>query len=267
MTDARSSSLRRDLGLILWQVRYEQRAFWRNRARAFFSFLFPIVFLVIFASLYEGESLPHHKDIPYNVFFVPGILAYGVITATFVNMAMSTSVLRDEGVFKRIQGTPLPRWVYVTARILSAMLIVTAMVALTLFLGRFAYGVHMRTSTLPGFVIALLVGCACFASLGIGLVRFIKSADAAAPIVYLLVLPLTFVSGVWFTVENTPTWLRVIGEIFPIRALASSFQYAFDPRTGGSGIKGSDLAIMGIWSALGIALMFMFLRKLDRPNT
>jgi hypothetical protein len=58
----------------------------------------------------------------------------------------------------------------------------------------------------------------------------------------------------------------VIGEIFPIRALAASFQYAFDPRTDGSGIKGSDLAILGIWSALGIALMFMFLRKLDRPS-
>jgi len=266
ITGPRRRSLRRDLGLVFWQVRYEQRAFWRNRARAFFSFLFPIVFLVIFATLYEGQSLAHHKEIPYNVFFVPGILAYGVITATFVNMAMSTSVLRDEGVFKRIQGTPLPRWVYVAARIISAVLIVAAMTALTLLLGRFAYGVHVRGSTLPGFALSLLVGCACFAALGIGIVRLIKSSEAAAPIVYVLVLPLTFISGVWFTVENTPTWLRVVGEIFPIRALADSFQYAFDPRTTGVGIKGGDLAIMGAWFALGVTLMFLFLRKLDRSS-
>jgi hypothetical protein len=48
---ATPTTLRRDLALVAWQVRYEQRAFWRNRARAFFAFLMPIMFLVIFAAI------------------------------------------------------------------------------------------------------------------------------------------------------------------------------------------------------------------------
>ena len=73
-----------------------------------------------------------------------------MITTTYVNMAIGTAILRDEGILKRMKGTPLPRWAYVAARIGSTVLIVTAMAALTLALGAVAYNVHVRLSTLPG---------------------------------------------------------------------------------------------------------------------
>jgi ABC-2 type transport system permease protein len=252
---------RHDLALVLWQVRYEQRAFWRNRGRAFFSFLFPLMFLVIFASLYGGARLSSRGNIPYNDFFVPGILAYGVITTTFVNMAISTAILRDEGVLKRMQGTPLPRWAYMAGRVGSTIVIVAAMTALTLGLGALAYGVNVRAATLPAFLLALVLGSACFTALGVGIVRFIKNAEAAPPIVNISILPLTFVSGVWFVTDQMPSWLRQLGEIFPIHALADAFQYAFDPRTRGSGIKGGDLLTLAIWLAVGVRLMVAFLRR------
>src|SRR5437764_11376781 len=97
---------RRDVGLMAWQIRYEQRAYWRNRGRGIFTFVMPLMFLVIFASISNGKAL-HNHGITYNQFFVPGILAYGVIAATYVNMAISTAILRDEGILKRMQGTPL----------------------------------------------------------------------------------------------------------------------------------------------------------------
>lgn len=261
MTGPSARTLRQDLGLVAWQVRYEQRSFWRNRARAFFSFLFPIMFLVIFASLYSGKHLSTRGNISYNTFFVPGILAYGVITTTFVNMAIATAILRDEGVLKRMQGTPLPRWAYMAGRIGSTIAIVAAMTAATLLLGALAWGVNVRASTLPGFLLALLLGSACFTALGIGIVRFIKNAEAAPPIVNIAILPLTFVSGVWFVSDEMPAWLRDIASVFPIRALADAFQHAFDPRTTGSGIRGGDLRTLAIWLVVGIVLMVRFLRR------
>ncbi len=93
-----------------WQIRYEQRAYWRNRGRGIFTFAFPLMFLVIFASLNKGQHVSTRGNISYNTFFVPGILAYGVIATTYVNMAIGTAILRDQGVLKRMQGTPLPRW-------------------------------------------------------------------------------------------------------------------------------------------------------------
>src|ERR1700760_4107359 len=124
MSALATSSLKRDLGLVAWQVRYEQRAYWRNRVRAIFTFAFPLMFLVIFASLNQNAHISSLGGIPYDDFFVPGILAYGLIATTYVNMAISTAILRDAGVLKRMQGTPLPGWAYVAARIGSTLMIV-----------------------------------------------------------------------------------------------------------------------------------------------
>src|ERR1700740_3331222 len=144
-----TSSLKRDLGLIAWQIRYEQRAYWRNRGRGVFTFVFPLMFLVIFASLSQGAHIASRGGIPYDDFFVPGILAYGVIATTFVNMAISTAILRDEGILKRMQGTPLPRWADVAARIGSTLLIVGGITVVTLGIGVIAYGVDIPASTFP----------------------------------------------------------------------------------------------------------------------
>ncbi len=104
------ADLRRDLALRPGRSVYEQRAFWRNRHRAFFSFLFPLMFLVIFATISQrpDDRWPARRGSPTTTYFVPGILAYGVISTTFVNMAISTSILREQGVLKRMQARRCP---------------------------------------------------------------------------------------------------------------------------------------------------------------
>jgi ABC-2 type transport system permease protein len=255
------TSVKRDLGLIAWQIRYEQRAYWRNRGRGIFTFVFPLMFLVIFGSLNQSAHIDSLGGIPYDVFFVPGILAYGLIATTFVNMAISTAILRDQGVLKRMQGTPLPPWAYVVARIGSTLLIVLAMTALTLALGVIAYGVHIRASTLPGLIVTLALGTAAFTTLGIGVTRFIPNAEAAPVVVNLLILPMTFISSIWFPTTGMPKWLVEIAKIFPIRAVADGLQHAFSPFTTGAGFSGQDLRTLAIWTGVGIFLMLRFLRR------
>jgi ABC-2 type transport system permease protein len=255
--------MRRDLGLVTWQIRYEQRAYWRNRGRGIFTFVFPLMFLVIFASLNNGVRLHALGGLPYNDFFVPGILAYGIIGTTYVNMAISTAVLRDQGILKRMQGTPLPRWGYVAARIGSTVLIMGAITIVTLGLGAIAYGVKIRVETLPGLIVTLLLGTAAFTTLGIGITRFISNAEVAPVIVNLTILPLTFISGVWFPVNGMPQVLERIANVFPIRPLADGLQYAFNPHTAGPGVNGADVRTLAIWTGVGVYLM---LRTLRRPQ-
>ena len=255
------SGVRRDLGLVLWQVRYEQRAYWRNRTRGIFTFVFPVMFLVIFGSLNTGKHLSSLGGISYDTFFVPGILAYGVIGTTYVNMAITTAILRDEGVLKRMQGTPLPRWAYVVARIGSTIVIVAAITAVTLGIGAVAYGVHVRASTLPGLIATLILGTAAFTTLGIGITRFIRTAESAPVVVNLTVLPLTFISSVWFPAASMPEGLIDVAKFFPIRPLAEGLEYAFNPHTTGAGFNATDLRSLAIWTAVGVFLMFRFLRQ------
>lgn len=261
MSATLSPSLKHDLGLVLWQIRYEQRSYWRNRGRGIFTFVFPLMFLVIFASLNQGVRLHALGGLPYNDFFVPGILAYGIIGTSYVNMAIGTAVLRDQGVLKRMQGTPLPRWAYVAARIGSTVLIVGAITIVTLGLGAAAYGVTVRTATLPGLIATLVLGTAAFTTLGIGITRFISNAEVAPVIVNLTVLPLTFISGVWFPTTGIPKVLADIANAFPIRPLADGLQYAFNPHTAGPGFKGSDLRSLAIWTVVGVFLMVRALRQ------
>lgn len=103
------SSIRLDLRLAIRQIGFEQRAFWRNRTRAFFSVGLPLMFLVVFNALNGSHHIDELGGITYATWFVPGILAHGLMMATFSNLAVSITVARDTGVLKRLRGTPLPR--------------------------------------------------------------------------------------------------------------------------------------------------------------
>jgi ABC-2 type transport system permease protein len=236
----------RDLGLVGWQIRYEQRAYWRNRGRGAFTFAFPIILLVIFASLDQDQTISTRGGIPYDDFFVPGILAYGVITTTFVNLAMGTAILRDAGVLKRMQGTPLPRWAHVTARIVSASAVTLTMTVVVLVLGAALYGLDFRVAALPALIVTLLLGTAVFTTLGIGITRFVPNAESGPVIVNLLIWPLSFISNIWFPIDSLPKVVKTIADIFPIKALATSLQYGFDPRHHGAAFDGAELGILAI---------------------
>jgi ABC-2 type transport system permease protein len=253
---------RRDLGLLAWQIRYEQRAYWRNRGRGLFTFVFPLLYVAIFGSLEKGQRLSSAGgQIPYDDFLIPGILAFAVIMTTFTNIASSTAILRDQGVLKRMQGTPLPRWAYVAARISSTFLVTLLLAAIVIIGGALLWGLNLRAAALPEIVLTLLLGAATFTTLGIGLVGFVKSAESAPMISNLAVFPLTFISNIWYASDSLPKVLRTIADIFPIKNLAVSFQYAFNPQHHGLGLDGHALLNLAIWTAVGTWLMMGFLRQ------
>jgi ABC-2 type transport system permease protein len=255
-----TAGLGRDLGLLARQVRYEQRIFWRNRGRGLVTFVLPILFLVIFASLDRGERITSRGNIPYDDFFIPGILAYGVISTTFQSLAASTAILRDNGILKRMQGTPLPHWAYIAARIASATIVTGAMTLITLGLGVAVWSLHFSAAVLPGALLVLLLGTAALTTLGIGMARFLPNADSAQGILAVVVIPLTFISNVWFPYA-LPSVLSTIASIFPLRPLATGLQYAFDPRHHGVPIDAASLRTLAIWTVIGVYLMVRFLRR------
>lgn len=257
---ARERRLTGDLMLAARQVLYEQRSFWRNRTRAFFVFLFPLVFLFIFASLNRNHTLDSRGGIEADAFVIPGLLAYGVIMATFTNLAVELAAARESGVLKRMRGTPLPGWAFLAGRIGSAVVTAAALMAVTLAIAHLAYGIHVRVETLPGLLSALVVGTACFSALGIGINRLIPNADAAPAVANVAILPLTFFSGVWGDF-GIPDGLDRLAQVFPVQHLANALQVAFDPRTQGLGIVGEDLVVLGIWGVVGVVAGVRYLQR------
>jgi ABC-2 type transport system permease protein len=247
------------LRLTLRQVRYTNRAFWRNPPSAFFTFAFPLMFLVIFTSLLgRGTVVIEGFPIQQARYYVVAMATFSIVTACYTNIAMSVSFQRDAGILKRTRGTPLPGWSYLSARALHAMLVGGLLVVLTVAFGAAFYGAALpRGSLLAEFVLTVLVGATSFAALGLATTALVPNADASPAVVNAIVLPLLFLSGIFFPVGDTaPAWIRAVARVFPVKhfvdAMRASFYgapFRFD---------WSDVWILAAWGVAGLILAARF---------
>lgn len=246
--------------LILHQFRFEQKVFWRSPAAVFFTVMFPVIFLLIFSSLFGSEPIEELGGIKTTVYYVPGIVTLAVVSATLVNVAMRMVEMRESGRLKRVRGTPLPTWAYVSSRIGNAFVVSILMVVLITAISHFFYDVPIPTETIPAVLVTLLVGTFAFCSIGLALSAVIPSEEAAPPITNFTVLPLYFLSGVFIPESEIPDGVLHVAAIFPIRHFFQAFLTAFDPQTVGAGFEWGHLAIVAIWGIAGMLLAVKFFR-------
>jgi len=239
--------------MTLHQMRYVNKAFWRNPASAFFTFAFPLMFLVIFTSLLgNGEVLIGGREIDQSTYYVAAMTAFAVITACYNNLAISLTFQRDAGVLKRTNGTPLPASAFLAARVLHALLISLLLVAITVAFGRLFYSADVPTgATLARFLVMVVVGAASFCALGFAVTVVIPNADAAAPIVNATILPLLFLSGIFIPLgDDAPTWITWTARIFPVKHFADGMQASFL----GTTFHWSDVLVVAVWGLAGLIL-------------
>ena len=137
--------------LTLSQVRYVNKAYWRNPASAFFAFAYPLMFLVIFTSIFRNSTVQFGaRSVNEATYYVPAMVALAVITVCFNNIAVAVTFQRDSGVLKRTNGTPLPSASFFGARILHAVLVSVLLVIITAAFGRAFYNADIPTGAHPG---------------------------------------------------------------------------------------------------------------------
>jgi ABC-2 type transport system permease protein len=248
-----------DAGLALRQVRYENKSFWRNPASMFFTFIFPLMFLVIFNLLFGGTvRIATGQKVNASDFYVPAIAAFSIVTACFTNVAMSITLLRDQGVLKRKRGTPLPGWAYLLGRMIFSVIVAILLVAIVTAAGVLFYNVSAPTDTVGPFLLSVIVGASSFCALGLAITSVIPNGDAAPAMVNGIVLPLLFISDIFVPLNKAPTWIKTVGDFFPIKHLAHAVLYAFNPPPGVSAFRGRDLLIVAIWGLVGLLVAVRF---------
>lgn len=236
-----------DVVLAVRQIGYENRAFWRNPPAAFFTFAFPLIFMVVFNVLF-GEGAAG--------FFTPAIIVFGVVTATFTNLAMTVAIARDEGILKRVRGTPLPAWAYLAGRIGHAVLIAFLLVVIVAAFGALLYAVPVPWGSLLSVVLVLVVAAAAFSALGLALAGVIPNADAAPAIVNAVVLPVLFISNVFVDMSAAPSWLDAISRLLPVRHFADAMLSLWSGAS--TGVPWVELGVMALWGAIGVAAALRF---------
>ena len=243
--------------LTLRQVRYTNKAFWRNPASAFFTFAFPLMFLVIFTALLgNGTVVIGGRAISQTTYYVAAMASFSVITACYTNIAISVTFQRDSGVLKRTRGTPLPGSAYLGARVLHAMLVALLLVLLTTAFGRAFYDAAVPSGgPLLRSVVMLVVGAASFCALGLAMSAAIPNAEASPALVNATVLPLLFLSGIFVPLgDDAPDWIIWVGRAFPVKHFADGMQAAFL----GTTFHWSDVLVVAVWGLAGLLLATRF---------
>jgi ABC-2 type transport system permease protein len=252
----RSAGIRRRLPYPIGnQLHADVLCYRRNIQSVVFTILLPVLFLVLLASIFRNTTVTvAGGTIKESVYYVPGLIAWGLITAAFSNLALSVVRNRESGIYKRRRATPLPASAIIASRAAVAVLTALAITVVMLAIGWAAYGASIPGRTAPAFVLDVILGAAAFCCLGFAAASLIRNVDAVQPVVWATILPLSFISGIFIPTAVLPRWLAEIGYVFPVHPLAAALLEAYNPHTTGSGLNWGYLAILAAWGVAGLVI-------------
>jgi ABC-2 type transport system permease protein len=235
-----------DVARLTWrQYRLERRMFWRNPSAAFFNFLLPLMLLGLFGAVFSGN-----QDLLDVI--VPGIAGMSVMSTTFSALAMNVTFLREQGVLKRMHGTPLPTGAYFGGVAANAVTNTAIQILIILVAGRLLFGVD-GLENVPELVVFVVLGVVCFAALGVALSHVIPNFDSAPAYVNAVFLPAIFISGVFYDAADAPAFLHDVAEVLPLVHLIDGLTGAMV--TGESLVDNAgSLAVLAVWAVAGVVL-------------
>jgi len=234
--------------LFLHQLKGEQLIFWRSREAAVFVFLFPILLFLLLGAVYNGTINGH----PAPDVLLAGMLGYGCATTAFAGLAIILVIRRESGVLKRVRATPLPPVTYLTAVLASTLIVFALQVVCLVAIGRVFYDAQMPTNV-GSLVLALALGAASFAALGVAIAGLIRSSEGSSAVVNTIVLPMAFISGSFGPTRHYPGFLRALAAVLPLKYVIELVnaiylaQHQVWSRPGAIGV-------VAAWGAAGLAI-------------
>ncbi len=234
--------------LFVHEVRTEQLLFWRNREAAFFTFFLPVIFFLVFGSIYGDSKIEGARGAP---FLEAGMIGYGVASTAFAGLAITMVIRRESGVLKRIRATPLPPAIYLLAVLTSTFIVFLVETALIVAIGRLLFSVAVP-DRLFSLLAALIVGAATFAAMGLGLTSAVRSAEGSSAVVNFVYLPMAIISGTFFSPKDYPAFLRTLADVLPLTYFTKLTRNVI-VRHEHIWSQGGSLAAILLWGAIGLA--------------
>lgn len=239
-----------ELRMVGRQVFYEQLNFWLNPIAAVFTIGFSVVFLVMLGSSAGHSTSTAIGGVRTIQYYVPGFLAYGIMSTCFNALSTGMVVRRETGLLKRLRLSPLPARVLLAAICVNAVIISAVQIVVLLLIGRYAYQVQLPRDP-AALAVALLVGALSFTAVGLAMSTLVPNQEAAGPVTSVVFFVLLFLSGLWYPIDSHSVLARISGW-FPIRHMILATFAPFDPRAGVSPWAWGDLAALAGWGAAGV---------------
>ncbi len=242
----------------------EIKSYFRERDSVIFSFLFPVIMLGIFAVVFGGDDVALGSDqgVDFARYFLPGMIASGIMLVSFQTLAISLAIEREDGTLKRLRGTPMPPVSYFLGKVGMILVVGLSQTVLLLAVAAVAFGVELPTDPARWLTFAwcYVLGTAGGAVLGIAYSSVPKSAKSASAVVVGPLIVLQFISGVFFVFNDLPSWLQNVASVFPLKWLAQGMRSVFLPdrfeelEVSGSWQHGPTALILSLWLIAGLVI-------------
>jgi ABC-2 type transport system permease protein len=230
------------------ELRAQQLAFWRSKEAALFIFLFPLLLYVLLGSVYNGTIY----GVPAPQALLAGLIGYGCANTAFAGLAIQLVVRRELGILKRLRATPLPATTYIAAMLASTLVIFVAQAISLFVIGRIFYGTPFP-SAIGSLILAVILGAASFAGLGVATASLIRSAEGSSAVVNFILLPMAFLTGSFGPTRHYPAFLRAIGDVLPLKYFIEIMNAVY-LRGNGLWTKPAAIGVLAAWGASGLVV-------------
>jgi ABC-2 type transport system permease protein len=234
--------------LLRHELRNQLRLYWRSRELAFFTFALPLIMFFLLGSVYGDDRIKSEGNVRAADYLLAGMLGYGAIATGFAGLSIMLVIRRESGILKRLRATPLPASTYVVALLCTTMLAFALEAVVMIALGRLFFDTHVHN--LLSLALALLLGAGAFTALGLALTSVIKSAEGSSAVVNAVYLPISFLSGAFFSPHSFPEVLRAVADALPlvymirlVRDIALRDQQIWE--------RPGDVALIAAWGLVG----------------
>ena len=199
----------------IWVVAYrELLRFVSERSRLISSFAMPLIFLVIFGAGFGQLIGSMTPGVDYMQFMYPGIIAMTVLMGSIMS-GVSIVWDREFGFLKEILVSPLGRSGIMLGKAAGAAAVAVLQATIMLVLAPIL-GVSINLLMVLELILVILVVSISLAGMGLLVASRMQSQQGFQVVIQLIIMPLIFLAGVFYPVNNVPTWMQVISKVNPL---------------------------------------------------
>jgi ABC-2 type transport system permease protein len=203
------------------------------------------------------------QDVSFMDIFVPGILAMSLMNSGVIGLATAFVTYRERGILRRIRVTPFPLTSFILARVISQLLVAGLQAVILIGMSWAFFGLHLRGNPLV-VMLTIVAGALAFLAIGFAISGIAPNAETAASYANLVTFPMLFLSGIFFSMENAPAWLRPITKVLPLPYLVDALRETMSFGNGLSAIW-LDLLALLLTFVIAMAIAVRFFRWDSRP--
>jgi ABC-2 type transport system permease protein len=157
-------------------------------------------------------------------FLTPGLLGWAVASGATFGAALTLVSWRQKKLLRRIRLAPVPVPAVVGARVGVSIAVAIAQTALFIGVAIIPFFGLQLTGSWWLAIPLVIVGTLSFLAIGLLAGAVSKTPEAATAVANLIVLPMAFLSGAFFPLEDAPSWLRAVSNVLPLKHLVESMQ-------------------------------------------